>query len=76
MAGQTILDTDNEVRVVWRKAPRKNNVRDGFINEYISLMKNFQAAKLYLIRWAYNKVQKADTKESTQSDLIFVKKEL
>lgn len=36
MAGQTIPGTDDEVRVVWRKAPRKNKVRDGAIIEYKS----------------------------------------
>ena len=46
MAGQTIQDTDDEVRVVWRKAPRKNKVRDGVINEYRSLMKNFLGSKI------------------------------
>lgn len=34
MTGQIIQDTDDEVRVVWRKAPRKNKVRDGAIIEY------------------------------------------
>lgn len=36
VAGQTIQGTDDEVRVVWRKAPRKNKVRDGAIIEYKS----------------------------------------
>ena len=36
MAGQIIQGTDDEVRIVWRKAPRKNKVRDEAIIEYKS----------------------------------------